>query len=379
MTTEETRQSFEDVGRPLEQHRSHLRFAERLVRAHRDDLRHVTGAGDYTWTGTHWQLDQTGTATRFVIATLKAAYADLADFGPEDRKELLADISKCESASGIEGVIRIARNLHPFATSVDQLDADPYLVNTSSGTLDLRTGNLSPADPADLITKIAGTGYEPAARSEAFEKFVGEILPDPDVRAFVQRVRLRVAWPCRRACAAHHVRPRFEREVNVHRTRMRGVRRLRHSSRTRSTRRPRRRPHHRPSRSARRAPGGLQRNRRQAPTRSSDSQKIDRRRQDPSPQNAAGFLQFDASHTVILVTSHKPQVAADDPELWRRVRVGPFDVVVDKPNVHLREQVATRAAGDPHLDRPGLRRLVSARSSRTRSGQAGHRRLPNHR
>jgi putative DNA primase/helicase len=40
------------------------------------------------------------------------------------------------------------------------------------------------------------------------------------------------------------------------------------------------------------------------------------------------FFQFTPSHTAMMVTNHKPKTSSDDPALWRRIRVVPFDVVV---------------------------------------------------
>ena len=45
----------------------------------------------------------------------------------------------------------------------DELDSHPHLLNCSNGTVDLRTGELRPHDPADLLAMICPTPYDPAA------------------------------------------------------------------------------------------------------------------------------------------------------------------------------------------------------------------------
>ena len=40
------------------------------------------------------------------------------------------------------------------------------------------------------------------------------------------------------------------------------------------------------------------------------------------------FVEFMPSHLPILVTNHLPKVSGDDPAIWRRLRVVPFDVVI---------------------------------------------------
>ena len=53
------------------------------------------------------------------------------------------------------------------------------------------------------------------------------------------------------------------------------------------------------------------------------------------------FIEFTPSHTAIMVTNHLPKVSGDDPAIWRRLRVVPFDVVIpeDQRNKHLDEQL----------------------------------------
>jgi phage/plasmid-associated DNA primase len=54
---------------------------------------------------------------------------------------LRKDVAKCETANGIDGVLRIAAAMPAFAVTVDDLDADPYLLNCANGTLDLLLAN----------------------------------------------------------------------------------------------------------------------------------------------------------------------------------------------------------------------------------------------
>jgi putative DNA primase/helicase len=60
-------------------------------------------------------------------------------------------------------------------------------VNTPSGTLDLETGELHAHRFEDHLTKITNAAYDPAATCPRWEAFLEEVLPDPEVRAFMQR------------------------------------------------------------------------------------------------------------------------------------------------------------------------------------------------
>src|SRR5690625_2571887 len=50
---------------------------------------------------------------------------------------------------------------------------------------------------------------------------------------------------------------------------------------------------------------------------------------------------FDPSHTVLMVTNFKPKVDGDDPAVWRRIRVVPFDVSFEgREDTGLRERLS---------------------------------------
>jgi putative DNA primase/helicase len=50
------------------------------------------------------------------------------------------------------------------------------------------------------------------------------------------------------------------------------------------------------------------------------------------------FVEFEPSHTPLLITNHLPKVTGDDPAIWRRLRVVPFTVEIPA------------AERDPHMD-----------------------------
>lgn len=160
-----------------------VHIAERFEVDHAGRLVFVHGVGWHYWDGKRWAEDVRGHASRAVVRTLRTALSDsLTD--PELRK----DVAKCESASGIRGVLEIAQSADVFAKTVTDLDADPYLVNCANGTLDLHTMQLRPHDPADLLTKITRGAWRPeAAESSAWPGFLNRVLPDDEVRRFLQR------------------------------------------------------------------------------------------------------------------------------------------------------------------------------------------------
>lgn len=60
-------------------------------------------------------------------------------------------VQQQRNAGGIKAALSEAA--HMVALGVDELDADPFLLNTPGGVIDLRTGQTRPNDPADRCTK----------------------------------------------------------------------------------------------------------------------------------------------------------------------------------------------------------------------------------
>ena len=180
--------TFDESGRRVstggEQHTGQARIAHRLAGAYRDRLLFVHGIGWHRWDGTRWAVDLDEThAYRAVLDVVRSALAESVG-----DKQLRADATRCESDAGVSGVLAIARRLVEFAATVDDVDADPALLNTATGTLDLRTMTLREHDPADRLTKVTAAGYRRHADPQEWAGFLERVLPDPDERAYLQRV-----------------------------------------------------------------------------------------------------------------------------------------------------------------------------------------------
>lgn len=166
-----------------EQLRGQARFAYRLAASHASKLMFVRGLGWHVWDGTRWAVDEKDAATVAVLDLLRKALASSLD-----DHDLRQDVRRCETASGIEGVLRIASALPELRAGTDELDADPYLFNCCNGTLDLRTRELRPHDPADRITRVCRGAYDPNANPAMWETFLETILPERAEREYLQRV-----------------------------------------------------------------------------------------------------------------------------------------------------------------------------------------------
>jgi putative DNA primase/helicase len=116
-------------------------FAARYAGALR--FSHHTGAW-FRWVGTHWRKDEINLAFQFVRELARDATNGAS-------LKVLKEVRKVPFASGVE---HFARGDPVFATTSEAWDNDPFLLGTPGGTVDLRTGRMHPAKPADGITRI---------------------------------------------------------------------------------------------------------------------------------------------------------------------------------------------------------------------------------
>lgn len=322
-------------------HRGQARFAFLLAQHYAGRLLHVHGLGWMAYDGKRW-VEDTGQAKRAVLKLLRTGWR-----AAQTNKDLEQDVRKCESAAGIAGVLDIASALTAFSVTVRDLNPDPYLLNCANGTLDLRTMELRSHDPADRITKVTGASYDPDAAGREWDKFLTRVLPDQDTRDFLRRyVGLAL---CGRvlehilailtgtgrngkgvfygavAAALGDYASTAEPDLFMHRDGahptgemdLLGLRWVVVSESDQGRRLA--------EATVKRLTGG-------------DEIKARRMRQD--------FVAFTPSHTAALVTNHLPKVSGDDPALWARLRVVPFDVVIPKKeqDPHLTEKLSLEAS-----------------------------------
>ncbi len=168
--------------------RTDLGNAERFVDTCGDDLRWCTEANRWMmWDGQRWGFDDGGhAAKRLAHKSVRSIFSEAENAADDqEAKAIAAHAVASQSATRIEALMSQAK---PYLNiSMDDLDRDVWLVNAANGTLDLRTGELRQHRREDLITKAVSFGYDPGTPAPRFMEFMKEVLPDPEVRAFVQR------------------------------------------------------------------------------------------------------------------------------------------------------------------------------------------------
>jgi putative DNA primase/helicase len=177
-----------DIGR-LDEAFTDRNLAKLFAGLARERVLYVPQWGWLVWDGRRWTIDAGGHRVAAMAADeLPLHFARLALSAKDSavRQEALRAALKAMSRHRISAALELAKGWLLAETS--DFDRDPFLLNVLNGTLDLRTGELRPHDPADRLTKLAPVVYDPSATAKTWERFLDEVfLGDQDLIGYVQR------------------------------------------------------------------------------------------------------------------------------------------------------------------------------------------------
>ena len=125
------------------------------------------------WTGTHWARQQT---LQFLDA-LGQFTSDLAKIFRRFNTITHTEAIKLQSQRTVSALERMCRGLPQFHARSVLFDSNGFLLGTPGGTIDLRSGVMMPADPADYITMLTPVTPAPAGTplGPRFAKFLDDI------------------------------------------------------------------------------------------------------------------------------------------------------------------------------------------------------------
>jgi putative DNA primase/helicase len=153
-------------------------LALRFTARYGSSLRYTATWGRWSeWDGTRWKTDDT--CKVFDLARLVCRAASCLC---EKRLSL-----RIASAATVAAVERLGRSDRGHAATVEQWDADPWLLDTPAGVVDLRNGQLRAAAREDYCTKITGEG--PGGDCPRWLEFLTRITDgDKELQRFMQRM-----------------------------------------------------------------------------------------------------------------------------------------------------------------------------------------------
>lgn len=157
-------------------------LAVTFTQAHAEDFRYAPALGWINWTGNLWRLGGDLAAFGAVRRVVRGVAEVLHAAGGAGK--FVAEVASAKKVAATE---RLARADRRHWVEVEELDANPFLLGTPAGTVDLRKGELRAARREDLITK--STRCAPAAGAPKRWLSLLEVAcaGDRDLIAFLQR------------------------------------------------------------------------------------------------------------------------------------------------------------------------------------------------
>ncbi|WP_434480979.1 phage/plasmid primase, P4 family [Gemmatimonas sp.] len=153
-----------------------LAFTER----HAGELRHcATLQGWQVFDGVKWSRD----TTRLPYSFSRLLVREVAGREGMTAKQR----ARLRSSATVNAVVSLASSDRVHAIGESQFDADPMVLNTPGGLVDLRTGTLRPNDARDYCTKV--TAATPGGDAPRWRAFLSEVTGgDEEIIAYLHRL-----------------------------------------------------------------------------------------------------------------------------------------------------------------------------------------------
>ena len=325
--------------------------AVRFARDHGNTLRYVLEWRKWlAWNGSHWVVDTANIQVmQAAKSTARGIFIEASSTSDVAKQTSIAKHAReSQSHSRLNAMVSLASSEEPFPTSQSSLDKDAWLLNTSSGTVDLCKGFLREHRKNDMLTKSTCNEY--GGECHQWMAFLDTIFAgDQSMIDFIQRLM---------GCALigeqrEHLLPIFYGSgangksvfINAilsslgdyagsaapglfmtskserHATELADLYGMRIVVLAET-------------RDGARLDEGLVK-----ALTGGDQIKARRMRED--------FWQFKPSHMPIIVSNHRPVVRGTDHGIWRRIRLIPFSVTIlpDEQETSLTDKLRDEAAG----------------------------------
>lgn len=167
-------------------------------------MRWLTDEGIWVrYNGVHWERDaQAGAkAARKAMQVARWTEQENYDDTPKvdektgevkpdssERAKFVKRLSDDSTDRMFNSVARVLSREEGIEADSSDFDREEMLLGVANGTVDLRTGELLPGTPEQMISMASPVAYDPAATAPRFHEYLAESIPSADVRHYLQRV-----------------------------------------------------------------------------------------------------------------------------------------------------------------------------------------------
>lgn len=166
-----------DEAPPFSEESLALKFAQQ----HAEDLRYVAAWGKWLrWVGTRWKFDDTRETFSLAREICRRAA------GIINRPSSARAIASAKTRAA---VVSLASEDPRLAATIDQWDADPWLLNTPGGVIDLKTGKCRDHRPDDYMTKCTAVPPDSNCPTPIWNAFLDQVMKrNKDTVSFLSRM-----------------------------------------------------------------------------------------------------------------------------------------------------------------------------------------------
>ncbi|MER5501332.1 phage/plasmid primase, P4 family [Streptomyces sp. NPDC002561] len=144
-------------------------------------VRYARGLGFLTWDGKIWTPGEAK-----VRESLHLMGAELIATGDDASRKLAL---KALTNRSIDAVMKELPSVPGVPADAQDFDAHHELLSVANGTINLRSGQIHPHRPEDMITRRLDVSYRPDAPADRWERFLTEIFPGhPELPSFMRRL-----------------------------------------------------------------------------------------------------------------------------------------------------------------------------------------------
>jgi len=171
--------------------------AERLAHHFGRDIRYCSEWKTWlVWDGARWKKTDTSRINQFAYQTVRRILGEIpprkqqpTDTERQFDQSIARWAFRSENRHELESMVALAQSLPEVLVTPNDFDQNRMLLNVRNGTLNLRTGQLSPHRREDLITRVAPVNFRPHAVCPTWLKFLNRIFNEETALiAFIQRV-----------------------------------------------------------------------------------------------------------------------------------------------------------------------------------------------
>jgi putative DNA primase/helicase len=162
--------------------------AEVFAKQHYPHLRYCYETGSWlAWSGSVWKINDKASVDRFAEQTVRSFPIEAADYSDSTERNEFMDWAK--RSANLQRVKAMIESSH-YQLHVDQdrFDSDPMLLNVRGASINLTDGTHKDNDRNDFCTKIAAVKYDPNAECPKFMDFLDRIMGgSADLKGYLKR------------------------------------------------------------------------------------------------------------------------------------------------------------------------------------------------